>query len=593
MNKLFCASVVVALLCVLAGPANAQRGRQQEREPLEIVEVEAPDTGQLQPSVFLFDVRYDQIVADLESQGISTRLFDQWSEWGLTPIPGISDMRRIRRIYGAFAAPKNGMASLNDNSGATMFDFFIRYQLTDRGDCDAVFARLDGYRHFERIEMIAGKPYHVIRPGTNGFHGFIYLHRVDESTIEVGSPAYCLADTRNFSSPVLRDAFSRTTNGDIRVAADTRALQPLMTEAIGIYGRERLVQLAGEVGAPAALVDLHDDTEMMYGSIDFSDGPIMDATFVFDDEDDSRTLQAFLTSQLDVIKEAGNEPLPYLVGVPGVTDVMEGTYMEALNQTSILQNGSQTDVRVPRPGSFPAMIAAVDRRMAELKAFEAVRRKKEIMLRVYRSIDVFEYVYNVYPFQYTREDLVERARSSESSEISPELSWRGRLWAHPVCHEHLLAGSRAEFDSTIEGMRHTVGPDEHPNSLHTERMPAPFALQHPRQAGGGTHSTIRWIQTEIKTEDDIPDGAGNTIMLMEYPDGKPWLINDPLSIDEAVELATSLEGNERLVISFYNGEIRILAPGNDPTVIRQMCDPSNHDVESAAAVREQAVYDER
>ena len=51
----------------------------------------------------------------------------------------------------------------------------------------------------------------------------------------------------------------------------------------------------------------------------------------------------------------------------------------------------------------------------------------------------------------------------------------------------------------------------------------------------------------------IIDGASNTIMLMENPNGEIWTKPGDLSIDQAIELVKDLKDGEKLVVAFYDG----------------------------------------
>jgi len=95
---------------------------------------------------------------------------------------------------------------------------------------------------------------------------------------------------------------------------------------------------------------------------------------------------------------------------------------------------------------------------------------------------------------------------------------------------------------------------------------------------GGKDSTIAWIQSSVTGFADITDGSSNTIMLIEYPAGQPWLENGGLSVEKAVELVTGLEDGEELIVTFYDCSTRTISNKFDKSTLENLFRPDDGNV---------------
>lgn len=79
----------------------------------------------------------------------------------------------------------------------------------------------------------------------------------------------------------------------------------------------------------------------------------------------------------------------------------------------------------------------------------------------------------------------------------------------------------------------------------------------------------------VRNQLQIIDGTSNTIMFLEYPDGKKWMEAKPVGIDDAVNLVTGLKDGESLIAFFYDLSYCYLDNTIDEQLLRNLLDPND------------------
>ena len=134
--------------------------------------------------------------------------------------------------------------------------------------------------------------------------------------------------------------------------------------------------------------------------------------------------------------------------------------------------------------------------------------------------------------------------------MSENLSWRARVSPFVESRQQLLLDMKEPFDSSV-------------NSAYEDKMPTVFG-------GDSRNANVCWIAAADATNnfEGIRDGSSNTLMLLEFPDGMPWMDPTNLTEAEAIELITGIPEGETLIAAFYDGSVFRLRSGLTAEEIR-------------------------
>ena len=120
------------------------------------------------------------------------------------------------------------------------------------------------------------------------------------------------------------------------------------------------------------------------------------------------------------------------------------------------------------------------------------------------------------------------------------------------------------------------------NSLDLQGLPndeqnQKFADQMPDFLGENSKrlSDITWVRSNVSSFADITDGSSNTIMLLENPKGSPWMENNPLSIDQAVQMVSQADPSQEFFVALYDGSIHTISSKIEKKVLRNLFDPKD------------------
>ena len=185
--------------------------------------------------------------------------------------------------------------------------------------------------------------------------------------------------------------------------------------------------------------------------------------------------------------------------------------------------------------------------MVQLKKVPATEANKAQRMNNFRQLALgalnYEEVYKKFPFL-------------NKQNMNEDISWRIKIL--PYIEQNEMYGK----------MDLRKGPTEEPNSTFAESMPAIFGQ-------GGKLSNVSWIKTKVDKVSAIMDGTSNTIMLLENPKGRPWLEDNPLTVDEAIELVSELEDGTDLVAVRYDGSTFLVTNQIAKEKLRSLLEPND------------------
>jgi hypothetical protein len=130
---------------------------------------------------------------------------------------------------------------------------------------------------------------------------------------------------------------------------------------------------------------------------------------------------------------------------------------------------------------------------------------------------------------------------SDSEDWHGELSWRVR-----IVNEMYLTRELAGLSDISESWEHES------NQALIDKMPGLFGPQ-------GQHSNLVWVESKVKTREEITDGAYNTIAILRLPEPTSEVWTDPagdsVSMLAAIKLVKNLRDGETIFAITYGTRI--------------------------------------
>ena len=203
-------------------------------------------------------------------------------------------------------------------------------------------------------------------------------------------------------------------------------------------------------------------------------------------------------------------------------------------------DGETVRIEIKKPDGFAeAMKKMVARAESEAKSTNKMNEFRQAGLAVLN----YESAYREFPFD--REE--------------DELGWR----------VHILPFM--EENKTYRQFDMDAGVEDEQNAKMANKMPKSFGTD-------GKNSSIVWIKSDVNTFAGITDGSSNTVMLIEYPAGEPWIENGGLSIEKAVELVSGLDDGQELIITMYDCSTRKITNEVDEETLKNLFNPKDGNV---------------
>jgi Protein of unknown function (DUF1559) len=436
--------------------------------------------------------------------------------------PGLSTgpTRRNNRYLLASQSGANDLVHTKKELG---LNFLVKLTFVDKASCDNFmdelrFPEMDGNDRI--LKVPAGRDSDEIAIE-------VIARKKDDTSVELGTRTWLDHSSRNFGTERLKTMWREMPDQAIRIVAD---LQP-SSELIG-----QLVEMgkAEAPGAAAGFLNLATLPESIRIGADPEKSPMCALILGCADETRAEELRAGLDGLLGMLKLLGGQGAEAISEVSPEASELVGDIWAAL---AAKREGNQVSIEIARPEGFSETIArlakSVRKRADEFKALNDFR---QIALSMHNFYDAYKRL----PPPRPREEGIRQA------------SWR--VYVTPFLEEFPL------YDRYRD--------DKDWNAVENQ----PLAELMPRLYGAdGRNANICRISNGGNTPtkfEEVVDGLSNTIMLIEYPAGVPWMEPRDLEIDQALELVTALKEGESLRVALYDGSVGSLKSGLTAEQIR-------------------------
>ena len=498
-----------------------------------------------QKSVAVIDLRVDKLMKEFVAAGVNAERFSGAKLSG--PFAGTSVLQ-VERVYGATCLPKD-ISTLKqiladpNLKGFPVFSSvacqaltngcFLQIKLVDKAVADDVEARWKK----KSLNMKVGKFDHDIPWGKKEDKDF-FAHRVDETTIEFGSKEYLQQADRSFFTDRLAAVYQSSAGDALRLILDLETRQQLLKEVIKLGKKE--------VPRPThAYLDLVESLKSMNLGFSFGSEDLLRLVAEANGDSDAAEFAEGINSLLQLGKvgagtlfsqisrdapEGTREPMAMIKGM------IDGLAAE--------QSGTTVKVLLKKPENFVAMLG----QFSEASAAQVKLAARENGVRQ-AAIGVRSYVTKNKHFPFK----VDAKRAHQS------LSWRVKLLPF------------VRMSKMVRQMDLTKAASEAPNAQSADKMPKVFGAD-------GRLANVLWVQSEVDSFADVKDGAANTIMLIESPEGRPWMENKPLTVEEAVAMVKGLGTDEELFVGLYDGSVAKVTNQIAEGTLRNLLSPNDGNV---------------
>jgi len=117
----------------------------------------------------------------------------------------------------------------------------------------------------------------------------------------------------------------------------------------------------------------------------------------------------------------------------------------------------------------------------------------------------------------------------------------------------------------------TKAASDAPNNKFVDKMPKVFGSD-------GRLANVLWIESTVDRLADVKDGPENTIMLIGSPEGRPWIENKPLKLEEAVAMVMGLGDGKKLFVGLYDGSVATVTNKITEETLRNLFNPNDGNV---------------
>ena len=495
-----------------------------------------------QKSVAVIDLRVDKLMKEFVAAGVNAERFSGAKLSG--PFAGTS-VSQVERVYGATCLPKD-ISTLKqiladpNLKGFPVFSSvacqaltngcFLQIKLVDKAVADDVEARWKK----KSLNMKVGKFDHDIPWGQKEDKDF-FARRVDETTIEFGSKDYLQQANRSFFTDRLNAVYQSSTGDALRLILDLETRRELLKETIKLGKKE--------VPRPThAYLDLVESLKSMNLGFSFGSEDLLRLVAEANGDSDAAEFAEGINSLLQLGKvgagtlfsqisrdapEGAREPMAMIKGM------IDGLAAE--------QSGTTVKVLLKKPENFVAMLG----QFAEVNAEHMkINNRMSLVRKVALTINSYEKIKKQLPF------------NSDAKDAHQSISWRVKLL--PFIKKRKMASQMDLLKPASES----------PNTQFAEGMPKDFGTDK-------RLSNVLWVQSGVDTLADVKDGTANTIMLIESPEGRPWIENKPLTVDEAVAMVKGLSEGQDLVVGLYDGSVSMVTSQISEETLRNLFIPDD------------------
>ena len=486
--------------------------------------VTAQEMPQEKQSVVAFDIDAAKVIKSAVAFGVDVNHFDE------IPMEGVFEgfsIREISRVKGSLSLPKevDDLMALG-LGGELPMEFYVEFEFTNADACLMLTENIEAGSD----EMdIAGTTYWTPNEESEGPKG-VLGRRVSDTVFEFGTKTYLTSKNRKFGTGILNDVWSKIPPSAVRIAADLDTPQAFVDEAIAMASEnagaqeEAYMELIGKTKSFSIAADAESETLLSFIVVGKSD-------------DDAEEIQSGLDSLVGLAQMGSKIGLGQLAKqMPKEVKVLK-TLVDSMGTQ---RKGVTVRIDIDKPEGF----ADAATKLSAVAQTEAKKAEKRNLFRQLGLATLnYEAAYTKFPF----------AKNAE------ELGWRVRILPYM---DEKIAFEKFDMD---EG--------------HASEENAKMIAKMPKSLGtDGKNSNVAWIQSDVTGFADITDGSSNTIMLIEYPAGEPWLENGGLSIDKAVELVKALKADDELVITFYDCSTVKITNKVEEETLRNLFDPKDGNV---------------
>ena len=278
-------------------------------------------------------------------------------------------------------------------------------------------------------------------------------------------------------------------------------------------------------------LDLVDNAETLTLTMDLSSKNLLTAIAMGKDEKQSEELREGLDSLMGMGKMALQSS-----GMPA----NEPVFQPVVESMKADRKGKEVKIEIVRPEGLLQMVEESLKQVRQAaKRAERMNNFRQLGLAILN----YDSAYRKLPFHAI-------------NDTSDEISWRIRVL--PFLDEVQI----------YDQMDLKKGPAEEPNVSFADKMPTLLGIDRKN-----AQVTAIKLDKPLTSFNEITDGSINTIALLEYPKGKPWMENNPITIDEAVELVLNLKADELLIAVFYDGSAISIDNQIGEENLRNLLDP--------------------
>ena len=296
---------------------------------------------QSQMAVVSFDINMDKIRDSEMSKTLDLESKIQKA----APKSDNLDPASIKRVFGAMSAPESmEVAKSYKGEGPLPFDFFARAELVDSAAADEAMKQFQ--EKGEAVE-VGGKTFYKSTdekapPG-------MLAHRVDDSTIEIGTEAYLTRADRKVFTEGLTTAWKKAPDEAVKIAMDLEGAAGLVAE---------LQEMAAANGPPnfAAYYELIGAISDMHITIDMDGDNLLTIGLTGKSESEAEELEGGIGSLIGMGQMVGMSSVGQLKQMSPDLGAMAEKMLEALKAT---REGSDVSVKLIHPEGFAAAIKAM------------------------------------------------------------------------------------------------------------------------------------------------------------------------------------------------------------------------------------------
>ena len=472
-------------------------------------ELDAADRAHIIYDVSLDEIRNSELAKDLN--------LEENLQGDVLPPSEDFDITTLSRVYGAFQLPESveALMSMGPNDDLPM-NFFVRMEFNDPRGIEQILEEITDDED-TRVTERGGQTYYSPPEGQGP--GNLMVTRVDERTLEIGTPTYLYLEDRNVVTEKAKAAWVKLPEEAVRLSVDLSDSQELIDGAMGM-----LRMTAGDEAG-----DLFEFVKDLR-SLNFHMDPGSDALFTLFATASSEAKAEEVKGVVDGLLFMGRMTAKQGIRAMPVEDEdakkMMNSVVDSLKATS---SGEKVTISIPKPEGFEDMIKNVIgpamRNAAETA--DKLNNFRQVGISIHNYADA----YRKFPFA-----------------VSDDLSWRGAvmpfLWDEGMEYE-------IEQDSSW---------DDDSNTKFAAVAPGVFRLA---KAGDMDESStsVCWVKSDVNFFDDIRDGTSNTIMLIENPKGVAWLKPGDLTQDEALKIFTNLQDGQSIAVVMYDCSCRMIEKG--------------------------------